>query len=459
MLSRLIVAASLAVGILAAIPSQPTYLTYTSNTTSNNITYVKNSGQCETTPGVNSYSGYVNIGSFRYFFWFFEARKNAATAPFATWVNGGPGCSSLIGLFQENGPCTVNAQGKTELNPYSWSNTVNMIYIDQPAQTGFSTGPTTVNSTNATAQPIWEFFQLFFESGEFGKYSSRQFALSSESYGGHYIPAWATYFAQQNALIKSGKLKGTTIHLETILINNAWIDPYYAYESYIEYAYYGAKRFINSTTLQQQRKAYYAPGGCGPQIQQCYKTRTNKDCSDADDYCAENVESIIPSSVDLNYVLAPANDPFPSQSFIRYLNTASVQRAIGVTPHTSYTFCSDAAGAPFGPTGDDARSFAPQLKALILSGMRITLWAGLVDANCNGIGMLNSVLAMNITGFAAAPYENLTYASNGTVYGQVREVGNFSMAFIAGAGHEVSAYRPQAALEVFQKTMAGKALA
>ena len=34
-------------------------------------------------------------------------------------LNGGPGCSSMIGLFQENGPCTVNADGATTaLNPF-----------------------------------------------------------------------------------------------------------------------------------------------------------------------------------------------------------------------------------------------------------------------------------------------------------------------------------------------------
>jgi hypothetical protein len=42
----------------------------------------------------------------------------------------GPGSSSLIGLFQENGPCRVNRDSNsTTLNPDSWNQEVNMLYI------------------------------------------------------------------------------------------------------------------------------------------------------------------------------------------------------------------------------------------------------------------------------------------------------------------------------------------
>lgn len=58
-------------------------------------------GVCETTPGVNSYSGYVDLAPDAHtFFWFFEARHQPAEAPITLWLNGGPGSDSLIGLFQ-----------------------------------------------------------------------------------------------------------------------------------------------------------------------------------------------------------------------------------------------------------------------------------------------------------------------------------------------------------------------
>ena len=73
-------------------------------------------GICETTEGVKSYAGYVHLPvgvvndlgvnqnfTINTFFWFFESRKDPANAPLSIWMNGGPGSSSMIGLFQENG--------------------------------------------------------------------------------------------------------------------------------------------------------------------------------------------------------------------------------------------------------------------------------------------------------------------------------------------------------------------
>jgi hypothetical protein len=73
------------------------------------------------------------------FFWYFESRKDPKNAPLSLYLGGGPGATSLTGVTSENGPCYINPDSNsTRLNPWSWNNKVNMLYIDQPVQVGFS---------------------------------------------------------------------------------------------------------------------------------------------------------------------------------------------------------------------------------------------------------------------------------------------------------------------------------
>lgn len=205
------------------------------------------------------------------FFWFFEARnKPAAEAPLAIWLNGGPGSSSLIGLLRENGPCFVaDDSATTYLNPWSWNNEANMLYIDQPAQVGFSYDvltnatvrlrrssssedgidgepdyyeivPTnftsggggeeppdfgklvnltagvgtfgsqradrgTANTTARAAHSLWHFAQTWF--AEFPHYHPEdgRISLWAESYGGHYGPKFARFFLEMNEKIANAK--------------------------------------------------------------------------------------------------------------------------------------------------------------------------------------------------------------------------------------------------------------
>jgi hypothetical protein len=97
-------------------------------------------GICELDGSVRSIAGYADVGVDEHlFFWFFEARTvHPHEAPLTVWINGGPGSSSMIGLFQENGPCRINSSGSVENNPYSWSEVSNMLFIDEPVGVGFS---------------------------------------------------------------------------------------------------------------------------------------------------------------------------------------------------------------------------------------------------------------------------------------------------------------------------------
>jgi hypothetical protein len=94
-------------------------------------------GTCQTVfDSQQQYTGWVNIpGTYatNTFFWFIAARN--PSTELTIWLNGGPGSSSMIGLFTENGPCEAIeiAQGEfgTIARDWGWDRASNILYIDQ----------------------------------------------------------------------------------------------------------------------------------------------------------------------------------------------------------------------------------------------------------------------------------------------------------------------------------------
>lgn len=132
--------------------------------------------------------------------WNDEKNKNISD-PVLIWFNGGPGCSSLLGAFQENGPITVDADGDREfqMNGFSWNARANLLYLEQPAGVGFSIG-TTPQATNHsdfssgvdTFQAVLKFYEKFPE------YKNISLFVSGESYGGIYVPYLTWQIFQYN---------------------------------------------------------------------------------------------------------------------------------------------------------------------------------------------------------------------------------------------------------------------
>lgn len=74
-------------------------------------------------PGTLEGVGQEQFYEINTFFWFFEAKEDPENAPLSIWMNGGPGSSSMPGLFNEHGPCYINNDSNsTRPSEWSWNN-------------------------------------------------------------------------------------------------------------------------------------------------------------------------------------------------------------------------------------------------------------------------------------------------------------------------------------------------
>lgn len=136
------------------------------------------------------YSGFLQAGGTRRLhYWFVSSERSPATDPVILWMNGGPGCSSLLGLMSENGPFRAVKKGqKLILNPYSWNKVANVIFLEAPAGVGYSYDTSENYTTNddQTADDNYLAIQDFF--AKFPSLKSNDFYIAGESYGGIYVP-------------------------------------------------------------------------------------------------------------------------------------------------------------------------------------------------------------------------------------------------------------------------------
>ncbi|KII94629.1 hypothetical protein PLICRDRAFT_127694 [Plicaturopsis crispa FD-325 SS-3] len=183
------------------------------------------------------------------FFAMIKARRTADKERLMFWFNGGPGCSSFDGLMMEVGPWRIDGQGGLKTVEGGWEEYTTMVYVDQPAGTGFSYTSTDkyVHGLTQASEQFIEFLTTFYKI--FPEYLSVDTYLGGESFAGQFIP----YFA--NAILESN-LKAP---LRGIAIGNGWIDGRNQYPSFIDY---GVKHGLVEENSDLYKKARTATDEC-----------------------------------------------------------------------------------------------------------------------------------------------------------------------------------------------------
>uniref|UniRef100_A0A5K3FT99 Carboxypeptidase n=1 Tax=Mesocestoides corti TaxID=53468 RepID=A0A5K3FT99_MESCO len=194
------------------------------------------------------YSGYLEgqTENIQLHYVFVEAETNSSAAPLVLWLNGGPGCSSLLGMLTENGPFLSRPGNRLVRNRFSWNQHANMLYLEAPAGVGFSFARDGVVKTDDDKVADNNFAALvhFFE--KFPEFKNRDFYIVGESYGGVYVPTLAQRVVKHPEM----ELKGIAVDngLTSYVLND---------NSLIYFAYYHS--LIDASLWQDLMK--YCCGG------------------------------------------------------------------------------------------------------------------------------------------------------------------------------------------------------
>lgn len=374
--------------------------------------------------------------------------------PLALWLNGGPGCSSLIGWLLENGPYVLEGDNTTfngTFNIWSWNNAANILYFESPAGVGFSPSNVTIDpenyNDNVTARDNFEALLSFYQG--FPELANNDFWITGESYAGIYIPYLAALIDDSNNagdtnIPLKGIMSGNGVIGINAVLNNR-IQNFYdhhlfsqaLYEAYNEFCLSNISSKACQLTLNGIAASIYGInpydiyGYCYPPLGQGFSCFTSKFDSFAEqvDFAPTGSNSGAPSCVG-------------GIGIYDYLNMPSVRQALHVTV-SPWNFCSNPIGGNYSVPSQGS---IPQYNQLMNANKyKLILYSGDVDGCIPfvdteyWIGTFN----LTVTDEWRPWYQDTQVAGMVTIYDKITYV------TVKGAGHLVPMTKRQQAYIMF----------
>lgn len=435
--------------------------------------------------GFNQFSGYIHLNNNdgekteKYIhYWLTESETNPETAPIVFWTNGGPGCSGLIGFMTEQGPFKPDSENKLKKNDWAWNKIVNMIFLEQPVGVGYSYSNNQADykmddkqSAQDNLQTILGFLEKFPHFVE----NKNKIYITSESFGGHYMPQLAQeIFSYNENQIKTNQTK-QMLNFAGLAVGNPYVDFYSGTGAMME-------TYYNFNLLPQPLWQSYVDEGCtnplnmlNDSICSAYILKFDKMVGNINPYALE-FPVCVSSPTQQKYISnklhrdffqtnvldfnsqAITYEPCEENYATSYLNDLLVKEALHVRTDTKWVDCSTTIKYS---TADRMKSTKHIYKELLLNknwpNFRMMVYYGDVDGVCSNV---YSKWLFDL-GFA---YSNNQLWNNWYVDGQMsgfitqfktqldsKEVPNrFTYATVHDAGHEVPAYKPKESFMLFQ---------
>jgi vitellogenic carboxypeptidase-like protein len=407
--------------------------------------FTKNASRVIGIGDIDSYAGFFTTNTTldnNMFIWYFPAQNKDPNAPLVIWLQGGPGGSSMFGLFAEMGPFDLDSNLKILDRPTSWNKKYAMLFIDNPVGAGFSYTTKNGYCTNTkveVAQNLHSLLKQFYQV--FTEQQPNDLYITGESYAGHYVPGIAAYIHAQNPT------DPRPIPLKGIAIGDGWVDPV------IQVTGYPTLMFsLGLANTQQQAviQDYCDRTEAAIKNNQMLKAFDIWDeMLNGDEYPYPNYFHNITGSNDYDNFMN-TNAPESFGYYYQYLQQAYVRNAIHVGNHPF----NDGSACEKALLPDFMVSFKQEV-AMLMDNYKVLIYSGQLDIII-GASLTELYLptiqwsGQNEFNSAERKIWRLT-PSDPEVAGYVTTVKDFTWAMVRGAGHIVPADQPERALDMITR--------
>nr|XP_021185927.2 venom serine carboxypeptidase [Helicoverpa armigera] len=374
-----------------------------------------------------SHAGFITVKkeyNSNLFFWFFPAATDISETPLIIWLQGGPGFSSMKGLFDIVGPIKVE-NGTVAPRNVSWADH-SLLFLDNPVGAGFSFTDDEdgyPDNEDDVGEQMLEFLKQFLEM--FPELRSAPLFVIGESYAGKYVPALAIQIHRHNE-----EDKGEDINLKGIAIGNALVE---------------LRNMMHYSTMCEVLGILE-----GHQIdhletleKQVVKLIDSTKMVDAANKFNETIEYIKKQSgVSIyNFVEEPSSG---APEFEEFINRSEVRKQIHVG-NATFDYNNQLVYEKMLP--DFANSTKPFVEEL-LEHYGVLSYSGQLDIILGyslSKHMYETLRWSRRESYAQAPRRRLRRYANGSVVGYRKAGGNFVDVLIRGAGHMVPVDQPDVA--------------
>ncbi|EAL91158.1 putative carboxypeptidase Y [Aspergillus fumigatus Af293] len=411
--------------------------------------------------GSPQYTGWLAVGHKHLFFWYFESQNDPSHDPLTLWMSGGPGVSSMVGLFQEIGPCLVDEYGNgTYHNPWGWSRYLSLLFVDQPVDVGFSYvdgGHELPRDSKEAAVDMHRFLQLFV-SEVFPHLQDLPVHVSGESF--------APQVRLKSCLVGNGFMSPRDTffgYWETLCTTNPGVEKPVFNQTRCDLIASNMPRCMEVSAVCVQNPD---PALCSAALSVCYEGVVGLYEDESGKGGRNRFDITAPCEIDdMCYIQAVHVE--------QYLNTPAVWNALSPPKQISeYKMVSEAVIDAFAKSSDGMTSTSDLVAFLLANQVHFLAYQGNLDLACNTAGNLrwaHSLVWKGQAEFASKPLRPwrspVAATGRNETVGTMKEVrvrvGNadtesrFALVTVDGAGHLLPQDRPDVALDMMVRWITG----